>query len=57
MELYGMSVHVASIEDLIAMKRAANRPKDQLHLMELQALRDLIRSEGAEEPEDRANEL
>ena len=40
-ELDGFSVHVASIEDLIAMKTAAGRPKDQNHLMELRALREL----------------
>jgi hypothetical protein len=27
------------------MKRAANRPKDQAHLMELEALRKLIQDE------------
>lgn len=40
-ELDGFSIHVASIDDLIAMKTAAGRPKDQLHIMELQALRKL----------------
>jgi predicted nucleotidyltransferase len=40
-ELEGIAVHVASLEDLIAMKRAAGRPKDQTHLMELERLREL----------------
>ena len=40
-ELYGVPVHVASLDDLIAMKQAAGRPKDQSHLLELQALRKL----------------
>lgn len=38
MDLGGFTVRVASLEDLAAMKRAANRPKDQLHLMEIAAL-------------------
>ena len=37
-ELFGHRVRVASLEDLIRMKQAANRPKDQLHLIELKAL-------------------
>ena len=40
-ELHGMAVNVASLEDLIAMKEAVGRPKDQLHLIELRALKEL----------------
>jgi hypothetical protein len=39
-DLFGNRVLVASIEDLIRMKRAAGRPKDLLALEELGALRD-----------------
>lgn len=39
-----LDVPVASLEHLISMKRAADRPKDRLHLMELEALR-LLRGE------------
>lgn len=38
MEVYGVRVRVAAIEDLIAMKVAADRPKDRAHLVELRAL-------------------
>ncbi|WP_309718648.1 DUF6036 family nucleotidyltransferase [Armatimonas sp.] len=41
------TVRVASIDDLIAMKRAAGRVKDQAHLLELQALKRLL-AEGLE---------
>lgn len=41
-ELFGRRVPVASIEDLLAMKRAANRPKDQL---DVAALEKIMRGE------------
>lgn len=47
MDLGGFVVPVASIDDLIAMKRAANRVKDQSHIYELLALKKLIEAEPA----------
>ena len=38
----GLTVHVASIDDLIRMKRAAGRPKDLIEVEVLGALRDEI---------------
>lgn len=46
-DLGGFIVRVASLDDLIRMKRAANRPKDQGHLYELLALKKLISNEPA----------
>ncbi len=39
--VYGMTISVLSIDGLIEAKRAAGRPKDQLHLLELLELKKL----------------
>ena len=41
LEMGGVLVRVASVDDLIAMKEAAGRLKDQSHVLELRALRKL----------------
>jgi predicted nucleotidyltransferase len=40
-DLEGRTVRVASIDDLIAMKRAAGRPKDIAHIAELETIKRL----------------
>lgn len=39
----GLTVYVASLDDIIDSKRTANRPKDQMALPYLESLRDEIR--------------
>lgn len=41
----GVTVHVGSLDDVIASKRAANRPKDQMTLPYLESLRDQLMHE------------
>jgi hypothetical protein len=48
-EVFGVQLKVASLDHLIAMKRAANRPKDQLMVLEYVELADEIRKREAEE--------
>ena len=48
MDLGDFAIHVASLDDMIAMKKAAGRPKDERHLMELYALKKIITEEETE---------
>ncbi|MGH2786446.1 MAG: hypothetical protein ACRDJV_00875 [Actinomycetota bacterium] len=53
-DLDGLTVKVASLDDLIRMKKAAGRPKDRVELEILAALRDELsaRSESDSDPHD-----
>jgi len=45
-DLLGLRLHVASLDDLIAMKRAAGRPKDRVEVEILGALREELDRQG-----------
>jgi hypothetical protein len=51
LDLGEVTVQVAALEDLIAMKRASGRPRDRIHLEVLAALRDEIEREAGAEAE------
>ena len=48
MLLFGLSVRVASIDDLLKMKLATGRPKDKEHALQLQALKRVLNNETQE---------
>ena len=52
MEIDGIEVHVASIEDIIRSKRAANRPKDRAGVDALEAVLEEQRRAAAGDEEE-----
>ena len=48
MQLFGLPVRVASVDDLIRMKLATGRPKDTEHAMQLQALKKIVEKGSTE---------
>jgi hypothetical protein len=51
-EIFGIGVRISSLDHLIAMKRAANLPKDQVMVMEYVELAEEICRRKAEEDRD-----
>jgi hypothetical protein len=51
LDLGEVTVQVAALEDLMAMKRASGRPRDRIHLEVLAALRDEIERYAETKPE------
>lgn len=45
MEVAGVPIRTASIDDLIAMKAAVDRPKDRINLMQLRALKQVLQEQ------------
>ena len=52
MEIFGMNVRVAALEDLISMKRAAGRPKDKQHILDLFDLQQFLIDEAKLDEEE-----